>query len=99
MLQTFSMILHEEEEGDDYTAGDLIPSSTLDMSKHKFFYKLNGVDRFASLPFTQASAEELFAVSSVAAFGRGAETVVDESYRLAREIKVSLIFGKGRCSS
>ena len=72
-----------------FTASDVITLSSDNPKEHCFYYRANKELHCASLPFTDAEAEDVYRASTTAPFGKGSETVVDESYRRARELMVS----------
>ena len=93
-LYAFKEALEDNE--DAFTAGDTISSTAMDFNKHPFFYVSEGTIHRTSLPFNDATAEQVFAVSKIAPFGKGSETVIDESYRCARELHVSRVYSRPR---
>ena len=90
-LVSFEDVLKQNESV--FTVGDSIPSSVVDLSKHRFYYKVDGTEHSVTLPFTEAKAKEVFSRADQAPFGRGRETVVDHTYRRPRGLKVCEVAG------
>ena len=68
-----------------FTASDQISQSVVDLSKHRFFYMVDGAPRCASLPFTDDRAQLVFAAATPVSSSDGGTEDADEINGRTRE--------------
>ncbi|WWC59439.1 uncharacterized protein I303_101995 [Kwoniella dejecticola CBS 10117] len=83
-----------DNDSRDFACGGIISGEASSNAGIRLYYnkieddQAQGPPKWVQLPFDAASAKELYLAGQPSPFGRGKETVYDEEYRQAREIKI-----------